>query len=116
MIAILKLLSFIRSKFLVKKEIKMAKATWNEKVIAESNNCVVVEGNNYFPVSDVHQEYLKPSSLHTHCPWKGEASYYTLDVDGKSNQDAAWYYPEPKEAAKEIKDHIAFWKGVKVEK
>ncbi|MBC7473702.1 MAG: DUF427 domain-containing protein [Candidatus Sericytochromatia bacterium] len=93
----------------------MAKATWNNKIIAESNNCVVVERNNYFPISDVNQEYLKPSSTHTSCPWKGEASYYSLDVDGEINKDAAWYYPDPKDAAKEIKGYVAFWKGVKVE-
>lgn len=91
------------------------KATWNDAVIAESDGTVVVEGNHYFPRESVKTEYLQPSTKHTVCPWKGEASYYDLVVNGKTNQDAAWYYPEPKEAAAEIKDHIAFWKGVTVE-
>lgn len=90
------------------------KATWNNEVIAESNDTVVVENNHYFPKNSVKQQYLKPSDTHTTCPWKGEASYYTLDVDGKENEDAAWYYPHPKDAAKNITDYIAFWKGVKV--
>jgi len=91
------------------------KAIWNNQVIAESNDTIVVEGNHYFPADAVKKEYLQPSDTHTTCPWKGLASYYTLQVDGKINKDAAWYYPEPKEAAKEIKNYIAFWKGVKVE-
>lgn len=93
----------------------MAKATWNGVVIAQSDRCQVVEGNQYFPPDAVNQEYLQPSQTHTSCPWKGQASYYTLQVNGQTNPDAAWYYPEPKEAAKQIKDHVAFWKGVKVE-
>jgi len=91
------------------------KATWNGVTIAESDNCVVVEGNQYFPSDAVKKEYLKPSDTHTTCPWKGLASYYSIEVDGKANKDAAWYYPQPKEAAKQIKDRIAFWRGVRVE-
>lgn len=93
----------------------MPKATWNGAVLAESDNCEVVEGNQYFPPDALHREYFKESSTHTTCPWKGLASYYTIEVDGKTNPDAAWYYPEPKDAAKNIKGYIAFWKGVKVE-
>jgi uncharacterized protein (DUF427 family) len=94
----------------------MAKVIWNDKVIAESDDTIVVEGNHYFPRASVKQEYLRPSNTHTTCPWKGKASYNSLEVDGKKNPDAAWHYPEPKPAAKEIKDRIAFWKGVRVEK
>ncbi len=93
----------------------MAKAIWNNKVIAESNDTVVVEGNHYFPRNSVKPEYLRPSNTHTTCPWKGKASYHTLEVDGQQNPDAAWFYPDPKSAAQEIKDHFAFWKGVRVE-
>jgi uncharacterized protein (DUF427 family) len=92
----------------------MAKASWKGAVIAESGNCVKVEGNSYFPVESVKLEYLKPSDSHTDCPWKGTASYYDVVVNGEKNPDAAWYYADPKPAAKEIKDHIAFWKGVQV--
>ena len=90
------------------------KAIWNNQVIAESNDTIIVEGNHYFPADAVKKEFLKPSDTHTTCPWKGFASYYTLQVDGKTNEDAAWYYSEPKAAAKEIKNRIAFWKGVEV--
>lgn len=93
----------------------MPKAIWNGAVLAESNNCEVVEGNQYFPPDAIHQDYFQESSTHTMCPWKGTASYYNIVVDGQVNKDAAWYYPEPKEAAKNIKGYIAFWKGVKVE-
>ncbi len=93
----------------------MPKATWNGVTVAESNNCIVVEGNQYFPREAVKQEYLQESSTHTTCPWKGLASYYSLEINGQVNKDAAWYYPEPKDAAKNIKDYIAFWHGVKVE-
>ncbi|MGH9880008.1 MAG: DUF427 domain-containing protein [Pyrinomonadaceae bacterium] len=89
-------------------------ATWNSATIAESDKTVVIEGNHYFPPESVNKDYLKPSSTHTKCPWKGEASYYDIVVNGETNKDAAWYYPEPKPAASEIKDHIAFWRGVKV--
>ena len=91
------------------------KAVWNGQVVAESDDIVTVEGNAYFPADSVRRDVLQPSETHTHCPWKGEASYYTLQVDGKSNPDSAWYYPEPKPAAAEIKGRVAFWKGVKVE-
>lgn len=90
------------------------KAVWNGAVIAESDDMVVVEGNHYFPPEAVHAEYLRASETHTVCGWKGLASYYTLDVNGKQNPDAAWYYPDPKAAAKEITGRIAFWKGVEV--
>jgi uncharacterized protein (DUF427 family) len=76
---------------------------------------VVVEGNHYFPATSVRSEFLRPSETHTTCPWKGKASYHSLEVNGESNPDAAWYYPEPSAAAREIKDHIAFWKGVRIE-
>jgi uncharacterized protein (DUF427 family) len=91
------------------------KATWNNVVLAESDKTVVVEGNHYFPQDAIKREYFEESATQTHCPWKGEASYYNVVVDGQANKDAAWYYPEPKPAAAEIKDHIAFWRGVKVE-
>ncbi|GAA4927850.1 DUF427 domain-containing protein [Mucilaginibacter defluvii] len=90
------------------------KATWNNAVIAESDDTIVIENNHYFPPESVKQEYLQSSETHTTCPWKGLASYYTLNVGGKENKDAAWYYPEPKDAATEIKGYVAFWKGVKV--
>ncbi|AYL97958.1 DUF427 domain-containing protein [Mucilaginibacter celer] len=90
------------------------KAIWNNQVIAESNDTIVVENNHYFPKESVKAEYLKETDVHTTCPWKGKASYYTLLVDGKENQDAAWYYPEPKEAATNITNYVAFWKGVKI--
>jgi uncharacterized protein (DUF427 family) len=90
------------------------KATWNNEVIAESDATVVVEGNHYFPPDSVNKEHLQPSTTHTRCPWKGEASYYDVVVDGETNKDAAWYYPDPKDAAAEIKDRIAFWRGVTV--
>ena len=92
----------------------MAKATWNGTVIAESDDTVVVEGNHYFPPDSVRSELFEDSATTTTCPWKGEASYRTLVVDGARNEDAAWYYPAPKDAAAEIKDGVAFWKGVEV--
>ena len=91
------------------------KAIWNNQVIAESDETVVVEGNHYFPPSSINKAFFKESSTHTVCPWKGEASYYSLEVAGKENADAAWYYPETSELAKNIKGYVAFWKGVKVE-
>ncbi|MGA9883244.1 MAG: DUF427 domain-containing protein [Candidatus Acidiferrales bacterium] len=94
----------------------MAKAIWKGTVLAESNQTVVVEGNEYFPKKSVHTEYLRPSATHTVCPWKGTASYYDLEVNGESNSDAAWYYPAPKAGAEQVKDRIAFWKGVRVER
>ena len=90
------------------------KAIWNGTVIAESDETVVIEGNHYFPPDSVNREFLKPSGTHSSCPWKGEAGYYNVEVDGKVNEDAAWFYPEPKPAASQIKDHVAFWKGVEV--
>ena len=90
------------------------KAIYNGKVLAESQDTIVVENNHYFPKESLHKEYFKSSEKHTTCPWKGEASYYTIEVDGKNNTDAAWYYPAPKDAAKEIKDHVAFWRGVEI--
>lgn len=91
------------------------KAIWNNQVIAESNETLVIEGNHYFPLESVKKEFLQSSDTKTTCPWKGLASYYTLAVNGKENKDAAWYYPEPKYAAKEIKDRVAFWRGVEVQ-
>lgn len=91
------------------------RATWNGAVLAESDATVVVEGNHYFPAMDVHDEFLEPSDTHTVCPWKGTASYRSVVVDGAHNPDAAWFYPDPKEAAAEITDRVAFWKGVAVE-
>ena len=93
----------------------MAKATWNGKVIAESDKTEVVEGNQYFPPDAIRKEFFQPSDKQTSCPWKGTASYYNVVVDGNVNEDAAWYYPEPKDAAKRIKDYVAFWNGVQVE-
>lgn len=90
------------------------KAIWNNKVLAESNETVVLESNHYFPAESLNQEHFKLSDTRTTCPWKGEASYYTLEVDGKTNQDAAWFYPEVSDAAKEIKGKVAFWKGVEI--
>ena len=91
------------------------KATWNNTVLAQSDKTVVVEGNQYFPPGAIDKQYFQESSTHTVCPWKGEASYYNIVVDGQVNKDAAWFYPSPKPAAVEIKDHVAFWRGVKVE-
>ncbi len=90
------------------------KAIWNGKVIAESNDIVNVEGNAYFPAEAVNQDYIKKTNTHSVCPWKGTASYFDLVVDGRQNKDAAWYYPEPNDAAKNIKNRVAFWKGVQV--
>lgn len=93
----------------------MTKAIWNDVVLADSDSTVVVEGNHYFPREAVNMAYFQESETHTTCPWKGVASYFTIEVDGKQNPNAAWYYPQPSEAAARIKDHIAFWKGVKVD-
>ena len=89
-------------------------AIWNDTVLAESDDTVVVEGNHYFPPEAIHSEYFKASDTTSRCPWKGTASYYTVEVDGAQNADAAWYYPEPKAAAAQIKGHVAFWKGIQV--
>jgi len=92
----------------------MATAVWNGATLAQSDDTEVVEGNHYFPAGSIDRSHLKESPTHSFCPWKGTASYYTVVVDGKENRDAAWYYPEPKEAAKQFKDRVAFWKGVEV--
>ena len=89
-------------------------AIWNGEVIAQSDDTVIVEGNHYFPADAVNMKFLRPSSTHTVCPWKGEASYYTIEADGKSNPDAAWYYPQTRQAAMNIRGRIAFWKGVEL--
>lgn len=93
----------------------MAKAIWNGTVLAQSDRTEVVERNHYFPPETINKEYFKDSSTHSTCPWKGVASYYTIVVDGQENKDAAWYYPQTKDGAKNIEGYIAFWKGVKVE-
>jgi len=92
----------------------IVKAIWNGAVLAESDKTEVVEGNQYFPRDAVKMQYFKESPTHTICPWKGTASYYTLDVEGRKNEDAAWFYPTPKDAAKNIAGYVAFWKGVEV--
>jgi uncharacterized protein (DUF427 family) len=92
----------------------MKRATWNGAVIAESNDIVTVEGNAYFPPESLKREFVQPSSTHTTCGWKGVASYYSLAVNGKVNQDAVWFYPQPLDAAKQIAGRVAFWKGVVV--
>ncbi len=90
------------------------KAVWNGVTLAQSDDTIVVEGNHYFPPDSVHREYFEDSATHTTCSWKGEAGYYHVVVEGKENRDAAWFYPSPKEAASQIKDYVAFWKGVEV--
>lgn len=90
------------------------RAIWNEQVLAESDDTVVVENNHYFPANSLNREYFQQSDTTSHCPWKGDASYYSVVVDGQTNTDAAWYYPSPKEAASQIKDRVAFWRGVQV--
>ncbi len=93
----------------------MPKAIWNGAILAESDRCEVVEGNQYFPPDSIKSEYFQESNTHTSCPWKGQASYYNIVVEGEVNKDAAWYYPNVKDAAKQIKGYVAFWRGVKVE-
>lgn len=90
------------------------KAIWNNKIIAESDDTIVLEGNHYFPITSIKEEYFSDSTTQTHCPWKGDASYYHLEVDGSENKDAAWYYPTPSELAREINGRVAFWKGVEI--
>jgi len=92
----------------------MTKAIWNDALLAESDETIRVEGNHYFPPDSINRDYFKPSNKQTTCPWKGLASYYTIEVDGAANKDAAWTYPNPKDAAGEIKGYVAFWRGVKV--
>jgi uncharacterized protein (DUF427 family) len=94
----------------------MARATWKGTVLAESDRVEIVEGNVYFPPDAVKREHVRTSGTHTTCPWKGEASYYDVIVNGETNRDAAWYYPTPKSAAANIENHVAFWRGVKVER
>lgn len=90
------------------------KAVWNGKVIAESDNTIVVENNHYFPADSINKEFFKESDTHSVCPWKGTASYYTVEVNGESNQDAAWYYPQASQMAKDFENYVAFWKGVEI--
>jgi uncharacterized protein (DUF427 family) len=90
------------------------KAIWNDTVLAESDETIVIEGNHYFPAEAVNKKFFKNSDTHSVCPWKGKASYYTIEVAGKENKDAAWYYPDTKEMAKKFENYVAFWKGVEV--
>ena len=90
------------------------KAIWNGATLAESDETVVIEGNHYFPADAIHKEFFRASETRTVCPWKGTASYYDIVANGATNKDAAWFYPQVKDAAKEIENHVAFWKGVKV--
>ncbi|MGB0571122.1 MAG: DUF427 domain-containing protein [Alphaproteobacteria bacterium] len=92
----------------------MAKAVWNNIVLAESESYETVEGNIYFPMDSLKREYFTESTTNTVCPWKGVASYLSVDIEGEVNADAAWYYPDPKPAAENIRDHVAFWRGVQV--
>lgn len=94
----------------------MPKAVWNGTVVAESDETVVVEGNHYFPIDSVNRDFLIDSDSHTRCFWKGVASYYDVNVDGEVARDGAFYYPDPSKAARQIKDHVAFWRGVRVER
>jgi uncharacterized protein (DUF427 family) len=94
----------------------MAQAIWNGVVLADSDRVEIVEGNVYFPPESIRKEYLRPSQTRTTCPWKGEAEYYDVTVNGQVNKDAAWYYASPKPAARQIAAHVAFWKGVTVER
>lgn len=94
----------------------MARAIWNGVVLAESDHFELVEGNIYFPPDTINTQYFRQSDTHTTCPWKGLASYYSVEAGGQVNRDAAWFYPNPKPAAANIKDHVAFWRGVKVER
>ncbi len=93
----------------------MTRALWNGTVVAESDQCIVVEGNSYFPPDSIKAEYFKPSEKRTNCFWKGTAHYYTLTVNGQVSSDAAWFYPDPKEKAQSIKNHVAFWRGITIE-
>jgi len=90
------------------------KAIWNGTVLAESDDTITIEGNHYFPADSINKEFFQPSDTRTHCPWKGAAGYYSISANGETNKDAAWFYPEPKAAAKEIANHVAFWKGVQI--
>lgn len=90
------------------------KAIWNGKIVAESDNTIIVEGNQYFPPDSIKKEYFSETNKHTTCPWKGQASYFDVNVDSQTNHNAAWYYPGPKDAARQIKDFVAFWNGVEI--
>jgi uncharacterized protein (DUF427 family) len=90
------------------------KASWKGQLLAESDDTVIVESNHYFPISSINREFFSQSDTTSHCPWKGDASYYSIVVDGHENQDAAWYYPSPMDAAREIEGRVAFWRGVEV--
>lgn len=90
------------------------KAVWQGSIIAESDKTIVVEGNHYFPPESIKREFFHESDTHSRCGWKGTASYYSVKIDGKDNRDCAWYYPDPMEAAKDIKGHVAFWRGIEV--
>ena len=90
------------------------KAVWKDKIIAESKNTIIIENNHYFPPDSISKEYFENSDTHTACPWKGTASYYNIKINGNTNKDAAWYYPNPKFEAREIKNYVAFWRGVSV--
>ncbi len=92
------------------------KAIWNDKLIAESDTTIVIEGNHYFAPNSIKEEFFVESITHTRCPWKGMANYYSVQVDGKINKDSAWFYPDPLEEAKQIKGYVAFWKGIEVKK
>lgn len=105
-----------RPRLMVELVNRMARATWNGKVIAESEVTETVEGNVYFPESSLKREYFRPSSTTSTCPWKGQARYMSLLIDGQDNPDAAWYYPDPKPAARKIRGYVAFWRGVEIEK
>ena len=91
------------------------RATWKGKILAESDDTIVVEGNHYFPPESINERFFEQTDHHTECPWKGTAHYYTITVDGERNKNAAWYYPDPKEAAAKITDYVAFWNGVAIE-
>ncbi len=107
--------SFRVAKTRLPRQTSTMKAIWKNVVIAESKETVVVEGNHYFPEASLVKKYFTPSATHTTCGWKGVASYYNVEVDGATNKDAAWFYADPKSAASEIKNHVAFWKGVLVQ-
>ena len=96
------------------KKYKIMKAIWNNITLAESDKTIVIEGNHYFPADAINKDYFQSSETHTTCPWKGTASYYDVVAGGKTNKDAAWFYPAPKDAAKEIKNYVAFWKSIEV--
>lgn len=93
----------------------MAKATWNEMVLAQSNDTLIIDGNHYFPPESVNKQYLLESNTHSNCPWKGTANYYDIEVNGQINKDAAWFYPNAKEKAKHFEGYVAFWRGVQIE-